>query len=77
MEMPTQLQGSNAMNNMMKEAMGRVPEQLRVFMEQNENIINLLNEHTKALATIYAAVEAIAKKDGVKLPKPLTEMTIE
>jgi hypothetical protein len=53
-------------------------EAARVLIDQNKEIIDTLNEHTKALVSIYQALEAIAKEDeNIELPEPLTDMKVE
>lgn len=65
------------LNDMMQSAINNVPEQMRTFMEQNQAIIDLLNEHTKAIVSLYELQKEIAKSQKVKIPVPHTEMRIE
>jgi hypothetical protein len=41
------------------------------------DIAEAVDQHTKAIATVYQAIQEIAKKQNIQLPKPLCKMDIE
>ena len=41
------------------------------------DISEAVDQHTKAIISIYQAIEAIAQHQNIKLPKPLCNMTLE
>lgn len=50
---------------------------IEVLKKDFEAILDSQNEIILATLSIYKAVEAIAEKQGVKLPKPLVKMEVE
>lgn len=67
--------------NMMEAMSGTAAEQqvksIEVLKKDFEAILDSQNEIILATLSIYKAVEAIAEKQGVKLPKPLVRMEVE
>ena len=74
---PAGMKNIGNIQNTLKEAADKQGEAARILVDQNEAILDTLNEHTKALVSVYKAVEKLAKKLEVKLPEPLTDMTVD
>jgi len=64
---------SNAQSNIQK----NLGEYFNRLDKQNDAIINQLNELSKAIVSVYELQAELAKKQGIKIPEPHTDMTIE
>ena len=65
------------LNTLMKDAQVKTGEAARIIQDQQGEMIDILNDHTKALITIYKAIEKIAEKESIKLEKPLVDMQVD
>jgi hypothetical protein len=68
----------------MQQVLGGTKSQLDIISKNYSIVANNLeemrgnqNQQMLALASVYAAIEAIAEKIEVELPKPLIDMKIE
>ena len=76
-----QLSGIAQMARMQESAKETLTKNLGEYFssleKQNGDILDAVNDLIKAEASIYQLLKAVAEKQGVKIPKPYTDMEIE
>jgi hypothetical protein len=68
------LPDAGMLNMMRQQGENKIDEGVKRIVVLLENIIDNQNEHAKGLISIYEALEAVAKKEGVRLPEPVINM---